>query len=178
VLAANYIAPDPFIETRLILFTPDGKVNDPSAGFALLSGMAFDDDENMTTGSAAIFCYANLSLEDIFGPFVRRDVSHHIVGHFELRPGVATAQFDANETDPLTGDANSSRRRPVHGWIVHFMAPGGQIGGPPSPTGPYPTAGPPMVDMAAWASTLVQGTSPLAPLGADVPALHAGPPPF
>ena len=91
---------------------------------------------------------------------------------------MATNQSDSNETTPLTGDGDGNRLRPVHGWIVHFMAPGGQIGGLPAPTGPYPTAGPPMVDMAAWASTLVQGTSPLMPLGTDVPALHAGPPPF
>ena len=57
-------------------------------------------------------------------------------------------------------------------------ATGGLIGGLPAPAGPFPSAGPVMANTGAWGRTLVSGTNALMPLGMDVPALHAGPPPI
>ncbi len=120
-LATNYIAPDDHITADLILFTPDGRANDVREINAGVSGIAFDDDENQFSGTQTFDCFFAGSLEDIFGSNIARPNGGNIVGHVELFP-IGLSADDSNENDPITGNSNGFRRRPVHGWIVQTIA--------------------------------------------------------
>lgn len=170
-LTTNYIAPDDDTTLELILFTLDGKVNAGPGIVAQVVGFAFDDDENFSSGAIEFDCFV---VQDVsappphgFGTNIRRDVGGHLVGHLELYP-THTAAFDVHENNPVTGDGNGSRRRPVHGWLVQTTARLGDVAG----TGNRSSS------PAAWARTLVQGLNPLTPVGTDLPSLFAGPPPL
>ena len=169
-LATTFISPsDTGIAAKLILFTLDGKVNDSQPIEFAVAGNAYDDDENPTEGSEIFDCYANVGIEEIFGLNVLREESGSVVGHLELSVSEVAGQVDFNETDVSeggTGDGDRNRRRPVHGWLVQFIAQGADDG----------DGGPLFLDSGAWGRTLVQGNSPLMPSGTDLPALSAGPP--
>ena len=166
-LATNFVSPsDTGIAANLALFTLDFKANDPQPIWFALDGDAYDEDENPTSGGEVYDCYANNSIEDIFGYNVLREESGSLVGHLELLVSDVGGQVDANETSAKTGDANGNRVRPVHGWLVQFITDGAEG---------HPNV-PPFFGSGAWARTLVQGTHALVPSGADVPALNAGPP--
>jgi hypothetical protein len=185
-LTANYIAPDDHIAVELILFTLDGRTTDggengPSIN-AAISVLAFDDDEEFTSGVWAFDCFSIVNIED-FVANVRRPEQGHLVGHLEIFPAVVSAD-DTNENSPDTGDSNGARRRMVHGWIVHYIAAGSAGLGPSLPppggmvAGPFPELGGAMASHGAWGRTLVQGTMPLTAVGDDTPAFWNGPPPL
>lgn len=180
LLATNFIAPDDDITAELILFTLDGKANDGFGGvFAKLSGVAFDDDENPTSGAIEYDCFDVVDITNPpnkgFGSNVTRQVSGGLVGHLELFASSVVAN-DVHDADPLTGGIASlgARKRPSHGWLVQTIATNGQLNNGNSP----PSVNPMMAGAAAWARTLNQGTFPFTPLAGDTPSLMAGPPPF
>ena len=184
MLTTNYIAPDDSVTLELLLFTLDGKINDRAIDPWYVSGiqvrvgvMAFDDDENMMADSILFDCFFLGDLTDQmgFGQFITRSAGGHLAGHIKLTPGISQS-LDSNEVDfpNQIGDANSFRRRPIHGWILQSIADGGLFAG-----GEYPSTGPHtmMTGQAAWGRLLVQNTHPLQPLGRDRAALNAIPPP-
>ena len=183
VLTTNYIAPDDSVTLELLLFTLDGKLDERAVDPWFVSGilvkvgvMAYDDDENMMTGLIDFDCFFLGDLTELpgFGQFITRSNSGHLAGHIKLTPGISQS-LDSNEVDfpNAIGDANSFRRRPIHGWILQSITDGGLFAG-----GAYPSTGPhTMAGKAAWGRLLVQNTHPLQPLGRDRAALNAIPPP-
>jgi hypothetical protein len=175
VLTTNFIAPNPGnVTLDLLLFTLDGKVNETGIN-ARVNGLAFDDDEELI-GSGAIafdcFFFSDISAfpPNGFGPSINGGVAGaHQVGHIELFPASTSPQTDSNEMDPLTGDGNGARRRPVHGWIFQSIATAGSING-------FGLGAPSLAaNVAAWGRVLVSGPQALAAVGGDTPALNASP---
>ncbi len=165
-LATNFISPsDTGIAANLILFTLDGTTNDSQPINFAVTGNAYDDDENPTSGGQEFDCYANVALEDIFGFNVIREESGSSVGHLELIVVGVGGQVDSNETNPLTGDATGHRVRGVHGWLVQHITQGADLGDDDNV--------PDFLDSGAWARTLVQGNFQVVSSGTDVPTLNA-----
>ena len=102
-----------------------------------------------------------------FGTNIRRDLGGHMVGHLELYPSPALAG-DVHEFDPLTGDGNGVRLRPVHGWIVQTTSRFGDLLG----------TGNRSASSVAWARILGQSTDALREVGSDKTSLNGGPPVF
>ena len=79
MLATNYIAPDASITAELILFTLDGRVNGGPGINAAVSGDAFDEDENPTSGGINFDCFVVQDITDDpprgWGTNVTREVS-------------------------------------------------------------------------------------------------------
>jgi hypothetical protein len=167
LLTTNYIAPDDSITAELLLFTLDGSVGDGPGVNAKISGFAYDDDENPTSGSISFDCVTLTKIDDSpngFGLNVTRPFGGHLVGHLELFPAVAPRN-DAHELLPETGNGDGVRRSLVHGYIIQTIRQGGQFAG-----GEF---GGTMAMNAAWARQLTQGTNALVPTPGDVTSLDA-----
>ena len=167
LLTTNYIAPDDAITAELLLFTLDGSVGDGPGINAKVSGFAYDDDENPTSGSIAFDCMTLAPIDaspNGFGLNVTRPFGGHLLGHLELFPAVVSRD-DAHELLPQTGNGDGVRRALVHGYIVQTIRQGGQFGG-----GEF---GGTMAMNAAWARQLTQGTNAVVPTAGDVPSLDA-----
>ncbi len=167
LLTSNYIAPDDSITAELLLFTLDGSVGDGPGVNAKVSGFAYDDDENPTSGAITFDCMTITAIDDSpngFGLNVTRPFGQHLVGHLELFPS-AVARSDAHELLPQTGNADGVRRAPVHGYLLQTIGQGGVFAG-----GEF---GGTMAMNGAWARQLTQGTNALVPTVGDVPSLDA-----
>jgi hypothetical protein len=170
VLTTNFIAPTAGqLSLELLLFTLDGKVSDTGIN-ARVNGLVFDDDEELiASGAIAFDCFYFEDITDNFPPFGFGPsllAGGYQVGHIELFPTATSPQTDTNETDPLTGDSNGARRRPVHGWIFQTLAAGGTING-------FGLGGPSVsINQSAWGRVLTSGTQALSALGGDTPALN------
>ena len=169
VLTSNFIAPSDDLSLELLLFTLDGKVSDTGIN-ARVNGLVFDDDEELIASGAIVFdCFYFEDITEMFPPngFGPSLLSgNYRVGHLELFPTSTSPNTDTNETDPLTGDSNGARRRPVHGWIFQTFAARGEIGNfgvddPSSNDG-----------QSSWGRVLTSGTQALSALGGDTPALN------
>ena len=160
-LAANFIAPTATLAAELILFTLDGTTGNPTAPRASVSGLAYNDDELYFDFQHEFDCFDIVPLAAITPNFTFPFLGS-LSGHLQLVPQpVGTVGTDVH--DASYGDANNSRRRPVHGWIVQSvqgaLLPGGQ---------PIPGAPALGVDVpAAWARPLTQGRGALVPFLAD-----------
>jgi hypothetical protein len=167
LLTTNYIAPDDSITAELLLFTLDGSVGDGPGINAKVSGFAYDDDENPTSGNISFDCMTLAPIDaspNGFGLNVTRPFGGHLVGHLELFPAVVSRD-DAHELLPKTGNGDGVRRALVHGYLVQTIRQGGTIAG-----GEF---GESMAMNAAWARQLTQGTNALVPTTGDVPSLDA-----
>jgi hypothetical protein len=172
VLATNFIAPrlvgaTPVVSAELILITLDGTGGNVPVPRAMLSGLAYDDDEVPFDFQWEFDCFDIASLVDIDPNFVFLPGSPlglgSISGHLQLvSQPIATAN-DAH--DAQYGDGNNIRRRGVHGWIVQSTF--GQL-----LPGNAPIQGTPVIPVgaafAAWARPLAQSTTALAPFLADL----------
>ena len=164
LLTTNYIAPDASISAELLLFTLDGRTGAGSAK-AKVSGFAYDDDENPTSGSIAFDCITITAIDDSpngFGLNVTRPFGGHVVGHLELFPA-AVARDDEHEL--LSDSPEGVRRALVHGYIIQMIRAGGQFDG-----GEF---GGTMAANGVWARQLTQGTNAIVPIAGDVEALDA-----
>jgi hypothetical protein len=159
LLTTNYIAPDDSIAAELLLFTLDGKTGSGTAA-AKVSGFAYDDDENPTSGSISFDCLTITAINDSpngFGLNVTRPFGGHIVGHLELFPA-AVARNDEHE---LLSESNDGVRRAlVHGYLIQQIRAGGEFGDVMSANG-------------AWARQLTQGTNAIVNIADDVQSLDA-----
>jgi len=183
VLAANFIAPDASpaarINAELILFTLDGTVGSTAPRVAL-GGIAYDDDESFFDFQHEFDCFDIVALDEISLNFTQPFLGS-LSGHFQLVPQPVATANDAH--DAAYGDANNSRRRPVHGWIVQQVLTGASVvlpGQPtslPAPPGQGAAFGfPGGIGPAAWARPLAQGRSALRPfLGDGDPTLDTDP---
>lgn len=164
LLTTNYIAPDSSISAELLLFTLDGKTGSGGAA-AKVSGFAYDDDENPTSGSISFDCLTLTAIDDSpngFGLNVTRPFGGHIVGHLELFPA-AVARNDEHE---LLSESNDGVRRAlVHGYLIQQIRAGGQFDG-----GEF---GGTMAANGTWARQLTQGTNAIVNIGDDVQSLDA-----
>ena len=164
LLTTNYIAPDDSISAELLLFTLDGKTGSGGAA-AKVSGFAYDDDENPTSGSISFDCLTITAIDDSpngFGLNVTRPFGGHIVGHLELFPA-AVARSDEHE---LLSESNDGVRRAlVHGYLVQQIRAGGQFDG-----GEF---GGTMAANGTWARQLTQGTNAIVNIADDVQSLDA-----
>jgi len=165
LLTTNYIAPDDSISTELLLFTLDGKTSSSSSINAKVSGFAYDDDENPTSGSIAFDCMTVTAIDESpngFGLNVTRPFGGHVVGHLELFPA-AVARDDEQELLSYSNDG--VRRAPVHGYIIQSIRAGGTFDG-----GEF---GGTIAANGVWARQLTQGTNTLVPIAEDTPSLDA-----
>jgi hypothetical protein len=165
LLTTNYIAPDDSVSAELLLFTLDGKTSSSSGINAKVSGFAYDDDENPTSGSIAFDCMTVTAIDDSpngFGLNVTRPFGGHLVGHLELFPAVVAR---SDEQELLSYSPEGVRRALVHGYIIQAIRAGGQFDG-----GEF---GGTMAANGVWARQLTQGTNPLVPVDKDVPSLDA-----
>ena len=94
-----------------------------------------------------------------------KSIVSSLSGHLQLVPQPVGTPNDVH--DAAYGDANNSRRRPVHGWIVQNILAGADFVLAEQPTVIQPNAialggGP-----AAWGRPLAQGRGALMPFGAD-----------
>jgi hypothetical protein len=164
LLTTNYVAPDASISAELLLFTLDGKTGSGGAA-AKVSGFAYDDDENPTSGNISFDCMTITAIDDSpngFGLNVTRPFGGHIVGHLELFPA-AVVRDDEHE---LLQDNNGVRRALVHGYLIQQIRAGGVFDG-----GEF--GGNAMAANGTWARQLTQGTNALVSIGYDVPSLDA-----
>ena len=164
LLTTNYIAPDASISAELLLFTLDGKTSSGSAA-AKVSGFAYDDDENPTSGSIAFDCITITAIDDSpngFGLNVTRPFGGHLVGHLELFPA-AVARDDEHEL--LSESPEGVRRALVHGDLIQQISTGGKFAG-----GEF---GGTMAANGTWARQLTQGTNALVNIAADEQSLDA-----
>ncbi len=164
VLAANFIAPTPFgeLDAELILFTLDGTVGNQPVPRVKLGGYGYNDDEVAFDFSWEFDCFDIVALDDINDNYTYTGGVlglGSISGHLELVPQpIAAAGPDAHDAE--YGDANNSRKRGVHGWIVQNVD-GTLV--------PYdePIEGAPKVVVnsgpAAWGRPLAQSTTALIP---------------
>jgi hypothetical protein len=180
-VATSFIAPDSDpgqrrISAELILFTLDGTANTPPR--ISVQGLGYNDDEIPFDFGYAFDCFDIVSLDDLSLNF-RQPFLGSLSGHLILlAQAVGSGSNDVH--DSTYGDANNSRRRPVHGWIVQSVDPGQNVVLPGQPTAlPEPPgqgsyyAVPGYV---AWGRPLSQGVTPLAPLlGDQDPVFKAGP---
>ncbi len=183
VLAANFIAPDASpparINAELVLFTLDGRTGSTPPRVAL-GGIAYDDDESFFDFQHTFDCFDVVALDQLSLNFTQPFLGS-IAGHLQLIPQPVATANDAH--DAAYGDANNSRRRPVHGWIVQQVLTGaavvlpGQPTSLPAPPGQPDTLGfPAGVGPAAWGRPLAQGRSSLRPFLSDQdPVLDADP---
>ncbi len=131
VLATNFIAPhgpgnanpNDGVDTELILFTLDGTTGGLPTPRAKLGGFGYNDDEVAFDFSWEFDCFDIVPLEEV-NPNFQYNLETpslglgSISGHLELVPQpIASAGPDAH--DAAYGDGNNSRKRGVHGWIVH-----------------------------------------------------------
>jgi len=164
LLTTNYIAPDDSISAELLLFTLDGKTGSGTAA-AKVSGFAYDDDENPTSGSIAFDCITITAIDESpngFGLNVTRPFGGHVVGHLELFPA-AVARSDEHEL--LSASNDGVRRALVHGYLIQQVVPGGQFVG--GEFGGVASAS------SAWARQLTQGTNAIVNIADDVQSLDA-----
>ncbi len=167
VLATNFIAPLGDVRAELILFTLDGTVGNLPVPRAKLGGFAYNDDEVAFDFSYEFDCFDIVALDDInqnyfFDPSGVLGLGS-ISGHLEIvSQPIAAAGPDAHDAE--YGDANNSRKRGVHGWIVQ------NVQGLLTPAGhPIPDAPDVLVQNgpAAWGRPLAQSTTALIPFLQD-----------
>ena len=179
VVATNYIAPDAAIEARiqaeLILFTLDGTTGNPTAPRVAVGGLGYDDDENFFDFQHEFDCFDIVALTDMSANFSQVFNGGSLSGHLQLVPQPVATANDVH--DAAYGDANNSRRRPVHGWIVQSIFAGVDfvLAGQPALTqqGVITNNG---AGPAAWGRPLAQGRGALMPFGNDLnPTLDADP---
>ena len=185
-LATNFIAPTAVanvagtgIKAELILFTLDGTTGNPTAPRVAVAGLAYNDDEVAFDFQHEFDCFDVVSLADMSANFTQPFLGS-LSGHLQLVPQqVGTLGHDVH--DATYGDANNSRRRPVHGWIVQSVTPNqnivtaGQPTALPAPPG-QPNAIPNAASFVAWGRPLAQGRTALVPFLQDLdPRLNAGP---
>ncbi len=166
VLATNFIAPTNYVNAELILFTLDGTVGNLPVPRGKLGGYAYNDDEVAFDFSYEFHCFDIVALDDINDNYTYTGGVlglGSISGHLELVPQpIAAAGPDAHDAE--YGDANNSRKRGVHGWIVQNVD-GTLV--------PYdePIDGAPAVVVnsgpAAWGRPLAQSTTALIPFLED-----------
>ncbi len=177
VLATNFIAPSATaqqagVRAELILFTLDGTAGNPTVPRVAVGGLAFDDDENSFDFQHEFDCFDIVALDDISLNF-RQAFLGSISGHLQLVPQPVGTGNDVH--DAAYGDGNDSRRRPVHGWLVQSLTPGGAAVLPGQPHAGQPNAfvSP---DAAAWGRPLVQGRAAILPfLNDEDPTLDVDP---
>ncbi len=121
-LASSFIAPDDDVTVALLIYNLNGQPNRSAP--ARLSGVVYDDDENVLSGFVDYECFSLLSLQSIFGTNVDRRFgpagSPYLVGHFALSARFAPTSYDLFEA-PLVV--------PSIAWLVQTAADGGDIGG-------------------------------------------------
>ncbi len=175
-LATNFIAPAANrINAELILFTLDGTTGNPTVPRVALAGLGYDDDETPFDFQWEFDCFDVVSLTDMSINFAQVFLGS-LSGHLQLVPqAVGAGGFDVH--DAAYGDANNSRRRPVHGWIVQNVMPGESMVYSGQPHAGHDSTMPPMgSSAAAWGRPLAQGRGSLVPFLADQsPVLDAGP---
>ncbi len=162
VLATNFLAPTADVDAELILFTLDGTVGSPPR--VKIGGFAYDDDEQYFDWTYQFDCFDIVALEELDVNFAYTGGASglgSIAGHLEIVTQPVANGLDVH--DAAYGDANFTRRRGVHGWIVQeadgVFLPGGQ----PTPrTGMFATGGD-----ARWGRTLAQSGTGLLPFGRD-----------
>ena len=187
VVATNFIAPRgvaagippmgpplPGIKAELVLFTLDGTTGNPTAPRVSLAGLAYNDDEVAFDFQHEFDCFDVISLTDMSLNFEQSFLGS-LSGHLQLVPQqVGTVGHDVH--DATYGDANNSRRLPVHGWIVQNVTtnfPVVQVGQPTPQQGLARPSGP---GSKAWGRPLSQGRTALVPFLQDLdPRLNAGP---
>ena len=179
VVATNYIAPDAGvaaarIEAELILFTLDGTTGNPTAPRVAVGGLGYDDDENFFDFQHEFDCFDIVALSDMSLNFTQVFNGGSLSGHLQLVPQPVATANDVH--DAAYGDANNSRRRPVHGWIVQSILAGADFVLANQPALTQPNAITMANGPAAWGRPLSQGRGALMPFGNDLnPTLDADP---
>jgi hypothetical protein len=167
VLATHFIAPvvPAGLNAELILITLDGTTGNAPTPRVRLGGLGYDDDEQLFNFQWEFDCFDIASLPEIDPNFQFVPGSPLGLGSLSgslliVSQPVATAN-DAH--DAQYGDANSVRRRAVHGWIVQNVGAGLLPGSAPIPGAPAVN----VPALAGWGRPLAQSTTALAPFLAD-----------
>ncbi len=171
VVTTNFIAPSAggqgvVIEAELILFTLDGTTGNPTPPRVGLGGLAYDDDENFFDFQHEFDCFDIVRLADMSLNFLQAFNGGSLSGHLQLVPQPLATANDVH--DAAYGDANNSRRRPVHGWIVQSVRPTAPFVAPGQPN-PLQGNAFAVGNNAAWGRPLNQGRDTLLPFLQDLP---------
>jgi hypothetical protein len=173
VVATNFMAPTATVNAELILFTLDAAAGSTPAPRVRIGGLAFNDDEEFFDFGHQFDCFDIVALDAIDPNFAFSASGSglgSIVGHVSFSSQPAASPNDIH--DAAFGDANSVRRRPVHGWIVQDVAGTLVPAGQPVPGTPARTA----LHPGIWSRPLFQGRTALTPfLGDFSPVLDLDP---
>ncbi len=162
-LATNFLAPNPWRTTELLLFSLDGTA-DVTPVSVSLRVFFYDDDETERDAKLDFDCFDIVTLESIDPRLTEANLGS-TAGHLTLTPQIVVDPTVHEATGIPLPPFVGFRNRPAHGWILSATA--AEDVARPGFVGANPGMG------AAWARPLAQSTIQHLPLPGDVVNLDA-----